>query len=457
MDNVVDQLFPSAYHLHFDHQNNFYNNTTSNSPTNSPPALFIHNDPDHQQPLVNHDDASIDEEPLYVNAKQYYRILKRRVARARLEEVHRLSRQRKPYLHESRHKHAMRRPRGPGGRFLTAEEIAAQKAANGGELPGSSTVRSPDAGDEDDEDDAPASPELAHHHHHHRAGAQSTDSQTQSPPIRSPQIPTPQPAIELHQQPVPSPATASQDQRAGVFARAHPQAAPDGGMGSMLGLAAAYRPLNPTTAGVPVGSSHIRPKPGPSQASSQQQPPHQQSQQSQQHHGHAHASQGQSQVQPGHSHHGHGHGHGHQHTQVSAMQAIHPQLGHPMGGSSSSAGPFGAGGSMQHSHNHSGHPGHGMGVSMNLGVPSVSVKAASASNGPITLSSPYLQSPHQHSHSQPQPQPRLHHVPHPHAHARHHHSLSYYSQQQHDNVNVGDGADGMGPFGSQGGMQGGAE
>ncbi|KAJ4468214.1 CCAAT-binding transcription factor (CBF-B/NF-YA) subunit B-domain-containing protein, partial [Lentinula aciculospora] len=72
--------------------------------------------------------SQVDEEPLYVNAKQYFRILKRRVARARLEEVHRLSRQRKPYLHESRHKHAMRRPRGPGGRFLTAEEIAAQRA-----------------------------------------------------------------------------------------------------------------------------------------------------------------------------------------------------------------------------------------------------------------------------------------------------------------------------------------
>lgn len=37
----------------------------------------------------------MDEEPLYVNAKQYYRILKRRVARARIEELHRLSRQRK--------------------------------------------------------------------------------------------------------------------------------------------------------------------------------------------------------------------------------------------------------------------------------------------------------------------------------------------------------------------------
>jgi nuclear transcription factor Y alpha len=80
--------------------------------------------------------GQVEESPLYVNAKQFHRILKRRVARQRLEEALRLtSKGRKPYLHESRHNHAMRRPRGPGGRFLTSDEVAQlerEKAGGGG-------------------------------------------------------------------------------------------------------------------------------------------------------------------------------------------------------------------------------------------------------------------------------------------------------------------------------------
>lgn len=110
-------------------------------------------------------------QPTFVNAKQYKRILKRREARFKIEEYYRkvYNRnkqqqkgeteayvsasstststsdylhssdaavgetsiiQRKPYLHESRHRHAMKRRRGPGGRFLT--KVSCNSISKGG-------------------------------------------------------------------------------------------------------------------------------------------------------------------------------------------------------------------------------------------------------------------------------------------------------------------------------------
>ena len=62
-----------------------------------------------------------DNKYIYINAKQYHRILRRREIRKKLNNIiqnqYKLDKN-KRYHHESRHNHAMNRERGKGGRFI---------------------------------------------------------------------------------------------------------------------------------------------------------------------------------------------------------------------------------------------------------------------------------------------------------------------------------------------------
>ncbi|KAL8591511.1 hypothetical protein ACOMHN_000526 [Nucella lapillus] len=88
---------------------------TSTVSTSSPSTSSV-----ERVPIMG-EDAKEDDKPHYVNAKQYSRILKRREARAKLEACGKIRKQRKKYLHESRHNHAIKRVRGIGGRFFSVK------------------------------------------------------------------------------------------------------------------------------------------------------------------------------------------------------------------------------------------------------------------------------------------------------------------------------------------------
>ncbi|XP_046365163.1 nuclear transcription factor Y subunit alpha-like [Haliotis cracherodii] len=100
----------------------------NNKPVQLPQGIQVINLPSQQtggQQLPMPGSESGDE-PLYVNAKQYHRILKRRQARAKLESLGKIPKERQKYLYESRHRHAMNRQRGSGGVFVGGEEDGPQ-------------------------------------------------------------------------------------------------------------------------------------------------------------------------------------------------------------------------------------------------------------------------------------------------------------------------------------------
>ncbi|CAL5061704.1 unnamed protein product [Urochloa decumbens] len=115
---------PSFSHSHLPHTADAYYGGVL---TGYPPHAVVHPQQNHttNAPVMLPVEPAA-EEPIYVNAKQYHAILRRRQTRAKMEAQNKLVKGRKPYLHESRHRHAMKRARGSGGRFLNTKQLQDQ-------------------------------------------------------------------------------------------------------------------------------------------------------------------------------------------------------------------------------------------------------------------------------------------------------------------------------------------
>ncbi|KAL7673056.1 hypothetical protein ACOME3_007926 [Neoechinorhynchus agilis] len=93
----------------------------------NPSRVFVHSlnpSPTNQESTIadipsQQIPQSSDDQPFFVNPKQFERIMKRRAARAKMEEDGLIPKRRTKFLHESRHLHAVKRARGEGGRFAS--------------------------------------------------------------------------------------------------------------------------------------------------------------------------------------------------------------------------------------------------------------------------------------------------------------------------------------------------
>lgn len=109
-----------------------FNRAERGSPVPGPSADEIHDFyafldnkdvPDPNKYWTVNNSAPVEEGPLFVNAKQFERILKRRMARQKLEEMLRLAAKGKERRSREMWNGAMRYPRDANGRFLTRDRV----------------------------------------------------------------------------------------------------------------------------------------------------------------------------------------------------------------------------------------------------------------------------------------------------------------------------------------------